>query len=60
VYDDLLKSRDTKNCRCNSDLPPAFVPVFKLELDLVPNCFVSPVAVGSQKKDAAQVPQAGH
>ena len=60
VNDALLKSGDAKNCGCNSDLPPAFVPVFKLELDLVPNCFVSTVAVGSQKTMQPQALEARH
>jgi hypothetical protein len=30
-----------------SDLPPVFVPVFKLELNPVPGCFVSAKAVES-------------
>jgi hypothetical protein len=31
----------------DSDLPPVFVPVFKLELNPIPNCFVSTEVVES-------------
>ena len=39
--DDVLYLRSTFQV----DLPPVFVPVFKLELNPIPNCFLSAEAV---------------
>jgi hypothetical protein len=41
-----------------SDLPPVFVPVFKLELNSIPNCFVSTKMVESSTARQLLVPGA--
>jgi hypothetical protein len=42
------------------DLPPVFVPVFKLELNPIPKCFVSTEAVESSTARQPQVPGVNH